>query len=66
VTEFYTPKEISDLLGIGHSTARSWIASGVLPGVRIGPRLLRVPVKEFRYWAAKNGVRLPSTEQGED
>lgn len=41
---FYTPAEVSELLGVHPSTVRDWIHSGRLPAFQLSERVYRVPL----------------------
>jgi len=41
-TKWYSPQEISSILGVHHQTVREWIQCGKLEGLKFG-KLWRVP-----------------------
>lgn len=44
--EFYTVREVSELLKIDYETVRRWVAKGAIESDRVGPtRLIRIPRK---------------------
>ena len=42
-----TPREFADRTGVSPKTVRRWIASGALPGYRLGPARLRVDLNDL-------------------
>ena len=40
--DLMTTKEAAEILRVSHFTVSRWIARGVLPGVKVGPRCTRV------------------------
>ena len=48
--------EVRRLLGIGRTECYSLIASGVIPSVRLGPRMIRVPRHALLDWLASQTV----------
>lgn len=44
---FYTPKEAAALLGVHQITVYRWLNDGSLRGVRLGPKLWRIPRSEI-------------------
>jgi excisionase family DNA binding protein len=54
-------EEVAEMLSLGRSKTYQLIASGVLPGVRLG-RCVRVPADALRRWLESqsgSGVPLP-------
>jgi excisionase family DNA binding protein len=49
-----TVPEAAKLLGIGRTIAYRMVLRGELPCVRIGPKMVRVPLAELRAWIAQN------------
>jgi len=47
--------ELGDLLRVSRSTAYAMVASGLIPSVRLSPRVLRVDRKELELWLANRG-----------
>jgi excisionase family DNA binding protein len=47
--------ELGDLLRVSRSTAYAMVASGLIPSVRLSPRVLRVDRKELEVWLANRG-----------
>jgi excisionase family DNA binding protein len=54
-----TVPEAAKLLGVGRAVAYRMTRTGEIPTVRIGPRMVRVPLAELRRWIAER------TEGGE-
>lgn len=46
--KFYTPKEVSEILGVALDTVRIWLRNGTLRGIKVGPRLWRIPESALR------------------
>lgn len=46
MTQTMTPNEVARDKGVHPATVRRWIATGVLPAHRVGPRRLRVAVAD--------------------
>ena len=44
---FLTVKEAADVLEVSTRTIHSWIKDGVIPHVRIGPKLIRIPTAKL-------------------
>jgi excisionase family DNA binding protein len=54
-------KEVADALGISRALAYQWMASGVLPIVRLqGSRSIRVPREALLRWIEQNTQNDPS------
>ncbi len=54
--EFYTIKEIADLLSVSNRTVERWIADGKLVAIRLNPRSLRVQKEDLqRFLSNKTG-----------
>jgi excisionase family DNA binding protein len=49
--------ELGDLLRVSRSTAYAMVASGLIPSVRLSPRVLRVDRNELELWLANRGAR---------
>lgn len=48
---YYKVREAAELLGVSPLTVYRWLRDGTLRGVRIGPKLLRVPRSEIERMA---------------
>ncbi len=64
--EALSPPEVAEALGIGIKEVRRILASGDLPAIRLGPRIIRVPTESLRAWMrerahrdAKEGILVP-------
>lgn len=42
----YAPKEFARVAGFGEATVYRWIKNGTIKAIRIGPRLLIIPMGE--------------------
>lgn len=51
MNDFYTPKETAKLLGVHYITVYRWLNDGTLRGIRLGPKLWRVPRSEIERMA---------------
>lgn len=49
---FYTPREVSDLLGVSPTTVMDRIHRGELPAVRVSPRIHRIPAPAFERFVS--------------
>ena len=47
---YYTPKEVAEILGISDDAVLDLINRGDLPGLRISPRITRIPIAAFDRW----------------
>lgn len=47
---YYTPKEVAETLGISDDAVLDLINRGALPGLRISPRITRIPIAAFDRW----------------
>jgi excisionase family DNA binding protein len=47
---YYTPKEVAEILGISDDAVLDLINRKDLPGLRISPRITRVPIAAFDRW----------------
>jgi excisionase family DNA binding protein len=48
--EALKPSEAAAVIGVGKDRMREILASGELEVVRLGPRLVRIPVESLRAW----------------
>ena len=47
---YHTPKEVAEILGISDDAVLDLINRGDLPGLRISPRITRIPIAAFDRW----------------
>ncbi len=47
---YHTPKEVAEILGISDDAVLDLIRRGDLPGLRISPRITRIPIAAFDRW----------------
>ena len=47
---YYTPKEVAETLGISDDAVLDLINRGDLPGLRVSPRITRIPIAAFDRW----------------
>jgi excisionase family DNA binding protein len=47
---YHTPKEVAEILGISDDAVLDLINRGDLPGLRISPRITRIPIAAFDHW----------------
>lgn len=46
-------KQVAQRTGVAEITVRRWIASGILPAHRVGPRLIRIYEKDVDAMGAR-------------
>lgn len=49
-----TAAELAKILGIDRTTLRSYVRVGIVPSVKIGPRIRRFRRSEVENWLRKN------------
>ena len=49
--------EVGQLLRVSRSTAYAMVASGLIPSVRLSPRVVRVDRTDLENWLASRGTR---------
>lgn len=54
--EALRPSEAAAMLGVGRNRLRQLLASGELPAVRLGPRLVRIPISALRRWLERKAT----------
>lgn len=54
---YYTPREVADILAISDDKVLDLVNSGALPGLRVSPRITRIPIAAFDRWRA--GIASP-------
>ena len=47
---YHSPKEVAEILGISDDAVLDLINRGDLPGLRISPRITRIPIAAFDRW----------------
>lgn len=47
---YHTPREVAEILGISDDAVLDLVNRGDLPGLRISPRLTRIPIAAFDRW----------------
>ena len=47
---YYTPREAADILAISDDAVLDLIHRGDMPGLRISPRITRIPIAAFDRW----------------
>ena len=47
---YYTPREVADILGISDDKVVQMVSSGDMPGLRVSPRITRIPIAAFDLW----------------
>lgn len=55
--QYYSVTEVAKILGIGRSKAYELVASGEIPSIRFGERLLRVPLDGLNKWLKEQEVK---------
>ncbi len=62
----YSIAEAAQHKSVHPNTIRNWIAAGILPAVRIGPRLIRIRLSDLENLAANYDSGMAAvTRQGE-
>ena len=49
--EFWSIPEVAAFLGIGRTRTYQLVRDGVIPSLRVGRKLIRIPVADLRGWA---------------
>ncbi len=49
---YYTPREVAEILRISDDKVLEMVNSGAMPGLRISPRITRIPIAAFDQWRA--------------
>lgn len=47
---YHTPREVAEILGISDDAVLDLVNRGDLPGLRISPRITRIPIAAFDRW----------------
>ena len=56
------PMEAAELIGVGRSTMYSMLAEGIIPSIRISPRLIRIPTRVLNEWVKDQGNGTDESE----
>lgn len=54
---YYTPREVAGILGISDDTVLELVNAGAMPGLRVSPRITRIPIAAFDQWREGYQVR---------
>ncbi|MBV8552916.1 MAG: helix-turn-helix domain-containing protein [Acidobacteriaceae bacterium] len=54
VSKYITTTEVASELGVHRATVVRWIKAGVLPAIRIGPRMFRIARKDIQCMLNRN------------
>jgi excisionase family DNA binding protein len=49
---YYTPKEVAEILDISDDAVMDLVNGGLLPALRVSPRITRIPIAAFDLWRA--------------
>ena len=55
---YYTPREVAEILAISDDAVLDLIHRGDLPGLRVSPRITRIPIAAFDRWREGYRPRL--------
>ncbi len=61
------PQEAANALGVSLRCLMAWVSAGEIPVVRLGERVLRLPVDGLRAWVAQRTTwptELQAEQQG--
>ena len=47
---YYTPKEVAEILAISDDAVLDLVNSRSMPGLRVSPRITRIPIAAFDLW----------------
>ncbi|MFN8518984.1 MAG: helix-turn-helix domain-containing protein [Chloroflexota bacterium] len=47
---YYTPREVSEILGISDDAVLRLVRTGDLPALRVSARVIRIPIIAFDRW----------------
>jgi excisionase family DNA binding protein len=47
---YYTPREVAQILGISDDKVLQMVNAGEMPGLRVSPRITRIPIAAFDRW----------------
>jgi excisionase family DNA binding protein len=58
-TQFLTPKEVAEILGVHQKTVHNWLRTGKLSGTKISYRAWRIPRLALENFVAQNSNAQP-------
>jgi excisionase family DNA binding protein len=58
-TQFLTPKEVAEILGVHQKTVHNWLRTGKLSGTKISYRAWRIPHLALENFVAQNSNAQP-------
>ncbi len=58
-TQFLTPKQVAEILGVHQKTVHNWLRTGKLPGTKISYRAWRIPRLALENFVAQNSNSQP-------
>lgn len=61
--KWLTVKELSELLSIKPATLYSYYSRGILPGIKIGPRLVRFSIEDVEEFLEKKKQKREMKER---
>jgi excisionase family DNA binding protein len=47
---YYTPREVAEILDISDDSVVEMVKRGDMPGLRVSPRITRIPIAAFDLW----------------
>ncbi len=47
---YYTPREVAEILEISDDAVLDLVNAGSMPGLRVSPRITRIPIAAFDLW----------------
>lgn len=47
---YYTPREVAEILDISDDSVLEMVKRGDMPGLRVSPRITRIPIAAFDLW----------------
>jgi excisionase family DNA binding protein len=53
-TEYYTPRQVSEKLGVHLETIYDWIANSGIPVLRVKGGRYRIPINGFKEWERRH------------
>ena len=58
-TQFLTPKEVAEILGVHQKTVHHWLRAGKLAGTKISYRAWRIPCSALETFLVRNSNTQP-------